>query len=245
MTDAVILAGGFGTRLRSVVADVPKPLAPVNGRPFLDHQLAWLARGGVTRAIIAAHHLADQIIRFAEDRDGHPLPITVVREDAPLGTGGAVKNAITAARVQGTAIVLNGDTYYRFGLTELTSAHAQSNNPIIMAVAPMNNCARYGTVDVTDGQVTRFVQAAGEQISGLVNCGVYAMDATAMTTAPDGAFSMEHDFFPRMAAAGHLGAHIVRSASVGKSACGVEQTAFLDFGTPESYATINRELSEQ
>ncbi|MEQ8228926.1 MAG: nucleotidyltransferase family protein [Rhodospirillales bacterium] len=246
MTDAVILAGGLGTRLRPAVSDVPKPLAPVNGRPFLDHQLAWLARGGVTRAIITAHHLADQIIRFAKDRNGFPIPIEVVREQYPLGTGGAVKNATEVAKVRGTAVVVNGDTYYRFNLAGLAAAHDQGNAPVTMAVARIDDCARYSTVEVCAGRVTRFTQAAGDRTPGMVNCGIYIMEAAAMADAPEGAFSMEYDFFPSAAGAGRLGAHIVKAETGNENANdGGKIPAFLDFGTPESYAAINQELGKR
>lgn len=230
MTDAIILAGGFGTRLRTAVADVPKPLAPVGGKPFLDHQIAWLARGGVTRVVIAAHHLADQVIRFAEDRNGHPLPIDVVRERGPLGTGGAVKNAFTAARTTDTAVVVNGDTYFRFDLIDLIKAHATGEKPVTMAVTHIDDCARYGTVEMAEGKVTRFIQATGDRLPGLVNCGIYMMEPSAMGSAPDGAFSMEYDFFPALADDERLGTFVT------------DEGAFLDFGTPESYAAINSEL---
>ena len=244
MTHAVILAGGFGTRLRSAVSDVPKPLAPVAGKPFLDHQIAWLVRGGVTRITITAHYLAEQIFAFAAERNGHPLPIDVVKEDIPLGTGGAVKNALASIAPTGSTVIINGDTYFRFELAELTAAHEANDHPATMAVAAIDDCARYGTVTLDSGKVVQFAQATGTQAPGFVNCGAYILDDAVLDDAPDGAFSMEHDFFPALAQTGRLGAQVVEGPALSdRGDAGRQDAAFLDFGTPESYAAINRELS--
>lgn len=232
VTDAIILAGGFGTRLRAAIADVPKPLAPVNGKPFLDHQLTWLAEGQISRAIITAHFMADQIARFADARTGQSLSLEVLREATPLGTGGAVKNAMARIVCENTCVVLNGDTYYTFDLGQVIAAHARTDRPITMAIAKVENCARFGTVTLDGQNVTRFNHARGEVTPGLVSCGLYMIDTSVTAQMPDGPFSMERDFFPTMARQSAIAAHVVDRSD-----------AFIDFGTPESYAFINRELS--
>lgn len=231
MANAIILAGGFGTRLRPSVSDKPKPLAPVQGRPFLDHQLAWAAMAGIDRVILTVHHMADQLIEFAAARDGRPLPIDVVHEETPLGTGGAVKNAIKEAAVSEDVVVMNGDTYYNFALRPVLDSHGANPCPVTMAVAQVDDCARYGTVRTAGKRVTGFDQATGRAEPGLVNCGLYVFDCLAMEDFPQGAFSMEHDFFPAMAERSLIAAFAV-----------AERPAFIDIGTPESYAAINENL---
>ena len=101
VTTAIILAGGFGTRLRAAVSDVPKPLAPVGGRPFLALQLDWLERHGIESVCISAHYMADKILSYAaEARQTTGLAINVVVEDEPLGTGGAVCHAMNSSHLQ-------------------------------------------------------------------------------------------------------------------------------------------------
>lgn len=227
MTAAIILAGGFGTRLRDTVPGIPKPLAPVNGRPFLDHQLDWVSAAGVGRIVVAAHFLADQIFRFAEERTTPALPIEVVVEDTPLGTGGAARHAMVRAGLSGAITVLNGDTLHTFLLADLIRAH-DGSAAVTMATAAVADCARYGTVDVEDGLVRSFAPASGEARPGLVSCGAYIIDTATLSEAPDGAFSIEADFFPGLARAGRVAAFVVDG-----------DEAFTDIGTPESYARAN------
>ncbi|HBC07697.1 MAG TPA: hypothetical protein DC046_08965 [Rhodospirillaceae bacterium] len=237
MSDAIILAGGFGTRLRPLVNDRPKPLALVHGKPFLDHQLAWAAASGVERVILTVHHMADQIIEFARSRDRCPIPIEIVHEHTPLGTGGAVKNAIQAASLTGDVVIMNGDTYYNFPLRPILDSHEPGRFPITMAIAQVDNCARYGKVECTGTRVDGFSQATGDAERGLVNCGLYIVSSEIMRESPEGQFSIERDFFPGMAQRSLICAFVVH-----------EHPPFTDIGTPESYRafcqTITLEASQ-
>lgn len=231
---AVILAGGQGTRLRETVPGVPKPLAPIGGRPFLDHQLDWLASGGIERVVLTAHYLANQIRRFAESQSNRPFTVEVVLEDRALGTGGAVKHAFDEMALSGPVVVVNGDTLYNFDLSALTDAHGQSSCPVTMAIARVLDRARFGTVELIGTAVRGFMPADGVSAPGMVSCGAYIFDSDCMTDAPQGAFSLEADFLPGMAREGRIAACIID-----------RDDAFLDIGTPQSYAAINALLQNR
>src|SRR5580658_7180316 len=147
--EAVVLAGGFGTRLRSVVSEVPKPMAPVAGRPFLAWVLDFLAAQGLRRVVLATGHMADQVQAAIGARwQGMDIAYSVERE--PLGTGGALKLAVS--HLHGDAAhVLNGDTYLRYSLSGLEEAAAAAHTPIAVALAQVPDVARYGAVAVHDG----------------------------------------------------------------------------------------------
>ncbi|MBF0094967.1 MAG: nucleotidyltransferase family protein [Alphaproteobacteria bacterium] len=227
MIPAIILAGGFGTRLRPVLPDTPKALAPVGGRPFLAHQIDWLAEQGVTRVVLAVHHLAEQIEAFARSVTGvRPgVHIDIVRETEPLGTGGAIVNAIARAAIDGDVLVVNGDTHFSFALAPVLDKHRTASATLV--AARVADVARFGTVLLDGDRVTGFLQASGDRQPGLVNAGAYVFHPSVFADAPSGAFSLEKDFFPALAARGGLHAHVIDGAE-----------AFFDIGTPESYAAF-------
>jgi D-glycero-alpha-D-manno-heptose 1-phosphate guanylyltransferase len=216
--EAIILAGGLGTRLAGTIGDLPKPMAPVAGRPFLEWQLDALARRGVARVILSVGHRREAVEGHFGARYG-ALAIAYAREDSPLGTGGAVVNAMES--VQGdAAFVLNGDTFIRAPLAALES---RPGCAIAMLVARVPDAARFGTVVVTDQRVAGFREKAGGG-PGLVNSGVYwiAKRALAGLTAR-GPFSLERDFMePRVA-------ELAMCAVV-------TDEPFVDIGVPESLA---------
>lgn len=222
--DALILAGGFGTRLQRYVPDVPKPLAPVGGQPFLSHQLDWLAQQGIRSVALAVHHMADQIIAFANARDGHPLPLQIIREHQPLGTGGAVANAFNILDAKGPWLVINGDTHFNFDIAAVLKAHQCLDAGLTVTIAKVKNAARFGTVLCSGDKITRFLQAKGVEEPGSVNCGAYIIEPEAMKRAPSGKFSIEIDFFPDLVNKNQLNAVEITS-----------EQAFFDIGTPEAY----------
>ena len=116
ISHALILAGGFGTRIKSVVPDQPKALANVLGKPFIVYQLEWLIEQGITHVTLAVHHLAGQLQSFAREWSDKRLVIDYVYEDEPLGTGGAIANAVFKQKIKGKILVINGDTLFQFSL---------------------------------------------------------------------------------------------------------------------------------
>ncbi len=222
--DTIILAGGFATRLRKRVADVPKPLAPVGDRPFLDYQIEWLARQGARRVTLAVHHMAEQFDAYVARKNGRPLPLATVRESRPLGTGGAVANALRTLCPEAEVLVMNGDTQFHFDIAPALTQHRRRKAAVTMIVGRVDDVSRFGTVEVKNGKVVGFAQASGESRPGLVNCGAYIVAPDAIDETWTGAFSIEKDFFPRLAAEGRLDAFVTGA-----------DDSFFDIGLPEAY----------
>lgn len=226
--EAIILAGGFGTRLRDVVADVPKPLAPVAGRPFLAWLLDRMAAQGMRRCILATGHLADVVEReIGADWSGMEIVHSV--EATPLGTGGAIRQA--AHLLQGEcAHVLNGDTWLAYSLAALEQATLHADSAIGIALAHVDDVGRYGAVDARDGIVTGFQEKGGIG-DGWINGGCYFLTAAAFAALPDmETFSFESEVLLPMAAAG-------------KVAAWTDTSDFIDIGVPEDYRRAQARFS--
>jgi D-glycero-alpha-D-manno-heptose 1-phosphate guanylyltransferase len=193
MADVVVLAGGLGTRLRGVVPDLPKPLAPVAGRPFLGWLLPHLiADGVVDRIILSIGYRGDDIEASIGYRlDG--VPIDYVREAVPLGTGGALRQALRL--VEGPdAIVANGDTFADCDMRQLMNTHHSLGRTLTLTLANVAETARYGSVTVDGSRVTGFASKGGTE-PGLINAGIYAMRTNLLRDiAIADPFSFEGDF---------------------------------------------------
>lgn len=215
--DALVLVGGQGTRLASVVKDVPKPMASVAGRPFVDVIVARLQAQGARRVIMATGHKADIVHDYYKDKQG----IVCIREDVPLGTGGAVLNALQALPdLSDPFYVLNGDSFYPFDLAAFDGAAPADG---LLGAVEMHSAARYGTLAVDDRDtITAFVEKTGEETPGLVSAGVYCLHKSIFKGRKLGPLSLEKDVFPQLAAAGCLRA--VRNKG-----------PMLDIGLPETY----------
>ena len=226
--EAIVLAGGFGTRLRGIVDDVPKPLAPVAGRPFLAWLLDRLATGGMRRCILATGYLSDVI----EQRIGarwQGMEIAYSVEPEPLGTGGAIR--LAATRLQGDAAhVLNGDTWLEYDPVALEDTARAAGASMTIALARVDDVARYGAVDIDNGRVTGF-REKGESGPGWINAGCYFLGADALAALPvRDAFSFEQDVLqPRVQA---------RAVAAFTATAG-----FIDIGVPEDYARAQRQFA--
>jgi D-glycero-alpha-D-manno-heptose 1-phosphate guanylyltransferase len=170
--EAIILAGGLGTRLRSRVADVPKAMAPVAGRPFLEYLLDQLIDAGFARVILSVGYMR-QIILEAFSRNYRGLEVDYAIEASPLGTGGAIRLAI--GRVQESLVlVLNGDTYLNAEFAAMAAYHTTEGRPMTMAVTHVEDTARYGGVLLEDRRVRGFVEK-GRRGPGWINAGAYVL----------------------------------------------------------------------
>jgi D-glycero-alpha-D-manno-heptose 1-phosphate guanylyltransferase len=225
---AIILAGGLGTRLRSAVAEVPKCLAPVAGKPFLAHVIAHLERCGVTSLVIAAGYRHELVKEFIEGT--YPgLDIRIHVERDLLGTGGAIRECCRLTESK-HVLVVNGDTLFRFKTLSLLNLHRMHDADCTICLKPMQNFDRYGSVALdTDGRITRFSEKSFCE-RGLINAGVYCLDREKFCRMafPD-KFSFEQDY---------LSAHIRDKAFFGD----VQDAYFIDIGIPEDYARANIEL---
>ena len=224
--EAIILAGGFGTRLAQILKDVPKPMAPVCGRPFLEYQLDWLVKQGVNRVVLAVGYKKECIMDHfgASYRN---MTITYSQEDTPLYTGGAARKAIERCREERVFIV-NGDTYFPADLKKLRACAAEKDATAAVAVKRMFDFDRYGTVVFDEACHINAFQEKRPCRDGYINGGIYDFAVTALKDYPE-AFSMENDCFPRLAAAGEL------------VAC-PDEADFIDIGVPEDYVRTQKLL---
>jgi D-glycero-alpha-D-manno-heptose 1-phosphate guanylyltransferase len=219
--EAVVLVGGRGTRLRAVVSDLPKPLAPVNGRPFIAYLLDALANGGLHHVVLATGYLAD-LVESTLGSDWHGMRLSYSVEDHPLGTGGALRQAL-ASTAGGPLFVLNGDTYLEFDAAGFAAAMQAGGAELGVALAAVPDVSRYGAVKVDAGRVVGFGEKA-EHGPGLINAGVYYFSRSALAALPArDAFSLETEVLVPAAAAGRLHAF-------------TDTDGFIDIGIPEDYA---------
>ncbi|EAK0446860.1 D-glycero-D-manno-heptose 1-phosphate guanosyltransferase [Campylobacter lari] len=165
---AIVLAGGLGTRLKSVVQDLPKPMAPINGKPFLTFVLEYLKKQGITEVVLSVSYKYELIQEyFKEEFEGMRIRYNIEKE--LLGTGGAIKDALKL--IQNQAYVLNGDTIFDIDLKKLVL----NDSKICIALKQMQNFDRYGTVKVDDqGIVTSFEEKIFKK-QGLINGGIYLL----------------------------------------------------------------------
>lgn len=180
---AVILAGGFGTRLRTVVTDRPKVIADINGRPFLEYLLDQLVEYGLNRIILSTGYLGKQI----EARLGTAyknLKIEYSHEPQPLGTGGALRLAVSKITTS-PLLVLNGDSFCQLNLDDFLSFHMKNKASISIAVTKVQDISRYGAVVLTDKQqISHFEEKGVRSGEGFINAGIYLMNREVLLSIP-------------------------------------------------------------
>lgn len=219
--EAIVLAGGFGTRLAHVVPDVCKPMAPVAGRPFLRFIMDQLAAAGFDRVVVADGYRREQIEGFFGPAY-RGMAIEYSPEEAPLLTGGAVKRALNRCESD-WVFVLNGDTWLDVDFVAMEAAACEAPEGVssVIAVKRMRDFERYGTVDVDAGGTLTAFHEKRPCEEGLINAGVYLLRRDALDPMPE-KFSLESDYFERIVADGALRA--VECAG-----------GFIDIGVPEDY----------
>lgn len=187
---AIILAGGFGTRLRTVVNEVPKPMAPIEGKPFLDYLLKVLLINGIDEVILSVCYLKEKIIkRYGSSWLG--LKIYYSLEDTPLGTGGAIKKSLTNVKDHEDVIVLNGDSYVDVNLPFFLNFHRQKNSNISIVGYEMCNFERYGAIKISkDCRVVSFDEKKFCK-KGFINAGVYCLNKSIFSDVIEKSFSFE------------------------------------------------------
>lgn len=192
---ACVLAGGLGTRLRPLTEEMPKPMVPVAGRPFLWHQLARLAEGGVSDFVLAVGYKAEQIRAFFGDGSAFGWRVRYSVETTPLGTGGALRNALPLLGER--FLALNGDTYLGLDWAPFLADpwEAEGYDGLIGAL-PQPDCARYGRVETDGRRLLGFAEKAASAGPGLVNAGLYFLHRRVFQGSPEGPFSLERELFP-------------------------------------------------
>lgn len=169
--EAIILAGGFGTRLKSVISDIPKAMAPIGDKPFLSYLLDYLKSQGVTKIILSVHHLREHIRDYFKSQY-NDLEICYAEEEQPLGTGGAIVNALKYGNVKDDIFVINGDTFLKLNYQALRQQHLVNASRMTIALRKISDCSRYGTVEINKNRIIAF-KSNSDKLSGYINAGVY------------------------------------------------------------------------
>jgi D-glycero-alpha-D-manno-heptose 1-phosphate guanylyltransferase len=227
INEAIILAGGLGSRLRDSLPDLPKPMAPIGGKPFLYYVMDYLYQAGIKRAILSVGHMHEDVSGyFGKQFKGIQLEYAI--ESSPLGTGGAIKLALEQTRSNEVAI-LNGDTFFPVPLREMYDFHRYQKADLTLALKPMHKFDRYGTVELVRDRVKTFKEKTYMEY-GLINGGLYIMrkNILAGNKWPE-KFSFEKDLLEKKAS---------RLIFAGFSC----DQYFVDIGIPEDYARAEKEL---
>jgi len=225
---AVILAGGLGTRLRPAIGGLPKALAPVQGRPFLTYQLDLLKRHGITRMVLCTGYGHDAIQRYFGDGGALGVRIQYSVEEEPLGTAGALQRA--RPYLQGTFLVMNGDTYFSADLSTLLASHRRGGAQATLALVKVPQMGRFGAVTLdARGFVSRFAEKR-RRGAGLINAGIYVCEPGIWAHFPSRLpLSLEEDVFPILAEQRLLRGELLEGYH-------------MDVGTPESYAQFQQDM---
>lgn len=225
--EAIVLAGGLGSRLRKIVADVPKPMAPINGRPFLEILLSQLAKNNFNRVIISIGYMG-QVIKNHFSSNFMNMDIVYVHEDAPLGTGGGVRLAMEKI-AQDHVYIFNGDTFLNLEVDRVESQWRQNKNPIIIA-RKVEDTSRFGRLLIKENSVIGFDEKSIDG-PGMINAGCYVLNRGQLFDFKLGnAFSLEKDY---------LAKQVVRS----KFDVFITKGEFIDIGVPDDYLRSQLMLS--
>lgn len=226
--EAIILAGGKGTRLREVVSDVPKPMAPINGRPFLEYLLDKLIQFKFNRVILSIGYMGDVIVNHFGEKYKN-LSITYVYESTPLGTGGGIKKSLAQLQSE-RALILNGDTFADVNYEEMLKL-ASEKKTLVLGLARVPNVGRYGSVDVENNLLIGFKEK-GVDGPGLINVGSYVVGKNDLDNFSDNVnFSFEADFLQK----------IYKSKPI--SVCEFKGK-FIDIGIPEDFLLAQSYLKD-
>ncbi|MGC9150907.1 MAG: nucleotidyltransferase family protein [Microbacter sp.] len=226
MMECIVLAGGLGTRLRHVVSDRPKCLAPVAGRPFLWYLMLYLKQQHVDHVILSLgyqHELVEEWL----NQTSFDMKITTIVEHQPLGTGGGIRLALNGT-TEASVFVVNGDTFFPVSLPVMLQWHRQRQLKATIALKEMHRFNRYGHVSLNQNGVIEAFHEKQFCESGLINGGVYLLQRDVLNHYPE-QFSFEQAFLSEEVAHHTLGGY-------------VEDAYFIDIGIPEDYERANREL---
>jgi len=226
--EAIILAGGYGTRLRSVINNVPKPMAPIAGKPFLELLLNYYSNFEFNRVIISLGYMHEKIISyFGDSFNGMELVYEV--ESKPLGTGGAIRAALDQC-LNDHVFVFNGDTFIELDLGKLQTLWESNNFPVIVG-KQMNKTSRYSQIEVIDGKIEGFIENHDGGI-GIINAGCYLIAKQQLDKYKVGdKFSFETDYLPSYVKNNNMNVFVT-------------QGHFIDIGVPEDYYRAQKTLKK-
>lgn len=224
--EVIVLAGGLGTRLRRALPDLPKPMAPVAGHPFLEIVLTGLKKKRFSRVILSLGYMAENIVSYFGSRFGS-MELVYEIEQIPLGTGGAVRAAMQHCTADHVFIV-NGDTYLDLEIAKVERLWQKNRLPIIVA-HEVDDTSRYGRLEIKGGKVQRFIEK-GVGGKGIINAGTYVLPANALNGYAVGeGFSLERDYLSERVTRSQVNVFVSRGY-------------FIDIGIPEDYERAQSEF---
>lgn len=233
ITTAIILAGGFGTRLQSVINNVPKPMAPVLDKPFLHYQFLYLKHYGIKKVILSTGYLAHEIENFFKT-EYLSIAISYAHENLPLGTGGGIKNAFLNCNEK-ECFVLNGDSFFDVDLIKFyknfSDSKSLSKAQFALALRQISNTDRFGTITTYKNRITSFKEKTGCAEPGIINGGTYILNKNTYFNLTENLtnFSIEKDVFEK-----HLNTISIAGF--------INQGYFIDIGIPEDYLKAQHEF---
>ncbi|WP_143321888.1 nucleotidyltransferase family protein [Clostridium sp. HBUAS56010] len=219
---AVLLAGGLGTRLRSVVSDRPKPMALIGNKPFMEYVVLELKKHGVTEIVFAVGYKGSMVEEYFKDGSSWDIKVSYAYEEELLGTAGAIKNAgklITDDRF----LVLNADTFYQIDYTRLVSLSEERNLDMALVLREVSDVSRYGQAVLEDGWLKTFDEKTDTSSQGTINGGIYYLRRSLLEQIPEGKVSLEHEMIPGW---------LLEGKKLGGF---VNDGYFIDIGVPEDY----------
>ncbi len=234
---AVILAGGLGTRLQSVVNDRPKPMALVNEKPFLEYVLEELKKNGITDIIFAVGYKGSMVEEYFGNGSEFQMNIQYSYEDGQLGTAGAIKNA--AGLIKGNHFyVLNGDTYYKIDYSKLAELNEKNDSIMTLVLRKVEDVSRYGKAELTGERLTAFNEKSknrskkkAQKAAGTINGGIYYMSTQIFDHIPEGKVSLENEIIPKLLKEDYNISGVVNEGY------------FIDIGVPEDYFKFQEDIN--
>ncbi|MFH1064504.1 MAG: nucleotidyltransferase family protein [Candidatus Woesearchaeota archaeon] len=206
MTKAIILAGGFGTRLRPLTETTPKPLLPIKGKPIIEHAIDNFRRHGILDIALLIGYKAEMMKEYFGDGSSFGVRITYCIEDEPLGTGGAIKRAVAENGIDDTFIAINGDNLADFDWTAILQAHRKNNAKVTLTLYPVEDVTQYGIAKLDGDKIIEFIEkpSVDEAPSDLNNAGGYVLEPEVLDMLPEGKCSLERDCFEILAKGGEV-----------------------------------------
>ena len=224
---AIILAGGKGKRLRSIINDIPKPMAPIKGIPFLEYLILQLKKQNIKDIIFSIGYKGSIIRSYFQDGGNWDINIEYSEEDKPLGTGGALRKAGELIDDE-QFIVMNGDSFFDIEFKQLISFHEEKQAVATISLAYAETLERYGHVEIgNDGEITKFIEKGNSVSAGHVNGGIYILNSELINKIPLAQVSLETEVLPNLINRGLFGMKF--------------KSFFIDIGKPEEYQRICKE----
>jgi D-glycero-alpha-D-manno-heptose 1-phosphate guanylyltransferase len=218
--EAIILAGGLGRRLNDVVSAVPKPMAPINGKPFLYHLFQWLRQYPVEKLVLSVGYMSENITGYFGN-SFLSIPIVYAKEEKPLGTGGAILYALQKTSGD-NILIINGDTYFPIDINDFHLFHTKNRHLFSIALKPMQKFSRYGSVECRENSIVKFNEKKFCS-DGLINGGIYLANRQYLESKqmPE-VFSFEKEILEKEAGSSNLKGLVF-------------DNLFIDIGIPEDY----------